>query len=88
MMELEQKLGKQLLIRGKRKIALTEEEILLRKRAEDIVMLVEKTEQEIAADFKGVSGEIVIGGTATETILKAASAMPARIYLETVEGMS
>lgn len=42
----------------------------------------------IAADFKGVSGEIVIGGTATETILKAASAMPARIYLETVEGMS
>lgn len=75
MMELEQELGKQLLIRGKRKISLTEEGILLRKRAEDIVMLVEKTEQEISADFKGISGEIVIGGTATKTILKAASAM-------------
>ena len=43
LMELEQELGKQLLIRGKRKITLTEEGILLRKRAEDIVSLVEKT---------------------------------------------
>ena len=39
-MELERELGKQLIIRGKRKITLTEEGILLRKRAEDIVALV------------------------------------------------
>ena len=44
-MELEEELGKQLLIRGKRKITLTEEGILLRKRAEDIVALVENTEE-------------------------------------------
>lgn len=42
MMELEQELGNQLLIRGKRKVTLTEEGMLLRKRAEDIVSLVEK----------------------------------------------
>ena len=41
LMELERKLGKQLLIRGKRKITLTEEGILLRKRAEEIIALVE-----------------------------------------------
>lgn len=48
LMELEKKLGKQLLIRGKRKITLTEEGVLLRKRAEEIIGLVEKTEQEIS----------------------------------------
>ena len=56
MMELEKELGKQLLIRGKRKVTLTEEGILLRKRAEDIVALVEKTEREISSDSKEVSG--------------------------------
>ena len=33
--DLEQELGKQLLIRGNRKITLTEEGMILRKRAED-----------------------------------------------------
>ena len=41
MMELEQSLGKKLLVRGKRKITLTEEGIFLRKRAENIVSLVD-----------------------------------------------
>lgn len=75
MMELEKELGKQLLIRGKRKITLTEEGILLRKRAEDIVSLVEKTEREISSDFTEISGEIIIGGNATQTILQTASSM-------------
>ena len=47
MKELEDHLGKQLFIRGNRKITLTEEGILLRQRAEEIVSLVEKTESEI-----------------------------------------
>ena len=38
LMELEQELGKQLLIRGKRHITLTEEGVLLRKRAEEILV--------------------------------------------------
>ena len=42
--ELETDLGKQLLIRGSRRITLTDEGMLLRKRAEEIVSLLEKTE--------------------------------------------
>ena len=45
-MELEQEVGKQLLVRGKRKITLTEEGVLLRKRADEIITLLEKTERE------------------------------------------
>ena len=41
--ELEEELGKQLFIRGSRKITLTEEGLLLRKRAEEIVELLNKT---------------------------------------------
>ena len=44
--ELEKELGKKLLVRGKRKITLTEEGVILRKRAEEIVSLLEKTEKE------------------------------------------
>lgn len=75
MIELEQELGKQLLIRGKRKITLTDEGILLRKRAEDIVALVDKTKLDIASGSANISGEIAIGGNAAATLLKAASAM-------------
>lgn len=72
-MELEKKLGKQLLIRGRRKITLTEEGILLRKRAEEIIALVEKTEQELRLDSEDIMGEIHIGGNAADSILSAAA---------------
>lgn len=72
-MELEDELGKKLLIRGKRKITLTEEGVLLRERAEDIVALVDKTEREISSDCGTVSGEIAIGGTIPKTLLQAAA---------------
>ncbi len=75
LMELEKKLGKQLLIRGKKKITLTEEGVLLRKRAEEIVALVEKTEQEISFDAEDVSGDIYIGGSTPECVLSAAARM-------------
>lgn len=73
LMELEKKLGKQLLIRGKRKITLTEEGILLRKRAEEIVELVEKTEHEIRYDPEETLGDIYIGGSISESVLSAAA---------------
>lgn len=73
LMDLEKELGKQLLIRGKRKITLTEEGVLLRKRAEEIIELVEKTEQEIRTDFGEVMGDLYLGGTTPDTILNAAS---------------
>lgn len=73
LMELEKKLDKQLLIRGKKKITLTEEGAILRKRAEEIVELVEKTEHEISYDFEELSGDIYIGGSTSETILSVAA---------------
>ena len=73
LMELEKKLGKQLLVRGKRKIALTEEGVLLRKRAEEIVGLVEKTEHEISYDPEETMGDIYIGGSSSESVLSAAA---------------
>ena len=51
LMELEEELGKQLLVRGKRKLTLTDDGVLLRKRAEEIVALMEKTEQELSAEL-------------------------------------
>ena len=73
LMELEDELGKQLLIRGKRRIILTEEGVLLRKRAEEILELVSKTEQEITADEKQLVGKISIGGNLQSSVLKAAA---------------
>ena len=73
LMELENEVGKQLLIRGKRKVTLTEDGILLRKRAEEIILLVEKTQQEISADSAAISGRISIGGIPDENVLQAAA---------------
>lgn len=75
LMELEQETGKQLLVRGKRKITLTEDGVLLRKRADEIVKLLEKTEHELSANSSQVSGEVAIGGNPTNTILNAASTL-------------
>lgn len=66
MKELEEQLGKQLFIRGNRKINLTEEGILLRQRAEEIISLVEKTESEIMHSDTTISGDIYIGNGETE----------------------
>ena len=75
LMELEEELGRQLLVRGKRRITLTEEGVLLRKRAEEILELVSKTEQEITADEKQLAGKISIGGNLQPSVLKAAAAL-------------
>ena len=52
--DLEEELGKQLFIRGNRKITLTEEGMLLRKRAEEIVDLMQKTEEEKLGKIKNM----------------------------------
>lgn len=67
LMELENELGKKLLIRGKRKITLTEDGILLRKRAREIVDLIEKTQAELKnLENESISGDIYIGAGETE----------------------
>lgn len=59
--ELENELGKQLLIRGKRRITLTDDGLLLRKRAGEIVSLARRTEEEIKNPGNMLEGSIYIG---------------------------
>lgn len=66
--DLEDELGKQLFIRGNRKITLTEEGMLLRKRAEEILDLVEKTENEITTPDEIITGEVYIGAGETDAV--------------------
>ena len=79
---LEEELGKQLLIRGvkgSRKVLLTEEGMILRKRAEEILSLVQKTEKEITLSDEAIAGNVFIGAGETEAVrLFAKTAMRLR----------
>ena len=70
--ELEEALCKQLMIRGNRKITLTEEGMLLRKRAEEILELADRTEKEIMQSADTVSGDIYIGTGETDGVRQIA----------------
>lgn len=56
--QLEDEVGVKLLQRGGRGITLTEEGILLRRRAEEILQLVDKTEQELQEQDELIEGTI------------------------------
>ena len=73
MIELERELGCTLLERGKRKVTLTEEGVLLRKRAEEIVGMMDRMEQEFHSSRQRLSGKIAIGGTPDFVLLRAAA---------------
>ena len=66
--DLEDELGKQLLIRGSKKVTLTEDGMLLRKRAEELVDLMEKTKAELTSASENINGDIYIGCGETESI--------------------
>jgi DNA-binding transcriptional LysR family regulator len=66
--DMEDELGKQLIIRGNRKIQLTNEGMILRKRAEEIMELVKKTENEITYSDEYVAGDIYIGAGETDGV--------------------
>ena len=59
--DLEEELGAKLFIRGNRRIELTEEGLILRKRAGEIMQLVELTESEISEVKNNISGTLSIG---------------------------
>ena len=68
---LEHELGKTLLIRGtkgSRKVLLTEEGMLLRKRAEEILELVQITENEISLSNEIIAGDVYIGAGESDMI--------------------
>lgn len=66
--ELEEELGKQLMIRGNRRITLTEEGMILRKRAEEIIELVQKAEDEISLSDDIIAGDITVGAGETDGV--------------------
>ena len=66
--DLEEELGKELFIRGNRKTTLTEEGMILRKRAEEIMDLVNKAEREIILNNDIIAGDIYIGAGETDAI--------------------
>ena len=59
--QMEEEVGVKLFDRGTRKITLTNEGLLLRRRAEEILQLVDKTEQELIEQEEQVEGKITIG---------------------------
>lgn len=66
--DLEDELGKQLFIRGNRKITLTEEGMILRKRAEEVIDLITKTKHEISITDDVIAGDVYIGAGETDAV--------------------
>ena len=66
--DLEKELKQKLFIRGKHNITLTPEGMILRKRAQEIVDMVGKTEAEFKSINDTVSGDIYIGGGETDSM--------------------
>lgn len=64
--DLEDELGKQLFVRENRKVTLTEEGMILRRRAEEMVELMEKTKSEVSLSGQSIAGDIYIGSGETE----------------------
>ena len=58
--QMEEEIGVRLFDRGTRKIRLTNEGLLLRRRAEEILQLVDKTEKELVEQEEQVEGKIAI----------------------------
>ena len=73
--DLEKELGQKLFIRGKYKVSLTPEGMMLRKRAEEIVTMVEKTEAEFQSISNIIQGDIYIGCGETDSMKHIAKVM-------------
>ncbi|MEH7402180.1 LysR family transcriptional regulator [Gottfriedia acidiceleris] len=70
--DLEQELGKKLFTRSSHSIILTEEGMILRKRAEEIVDMVDKLEAEFSSMEETISGDVYIGSGETEAMKQIA----------------
>ena len=74
MSNLEEEIGAPLFIRGGRKITLTESGILLKKRAEELMDLYDKTRCELMSHEKEISGTVYIGGGESRAMSVTAAA--------------
>ena len=66
--DLETELGQKLFTRGSRSMKLTTEGMILRKRAEEILSMVDKTEAEFSSMEHSIGGDIYIGGGETDAV--------------------
>lgn len=66
--QLEEELGVKLFYRGKHSITMTEDGLLLKRRAQELVDLADKTKQELTHDEKELSGTIFIGSGETKSM--------------------
>lgn len=71
--DLEEELGQTLLIRKSHRVTLTPEGMLLRKRAEEIIAMVDKTQSEFVSLGNTVSGNVYIGGGETRVMKEIAT---------------
>ncbi|MBR1828822.1 MAG: LysR family transcriptional regulator [Atopobiaceae bacterium] len=81
LLELERELGCELLVRESRGVTLTDAGMLLRKRAEEIVMLADRAELEIRSPEADVEGDVWIGSgesRAIESVAKVAAQLSER----------
>lgn len=72
---LEQELGQKLFVRGKYRVSLTPEGLIFKKRAEEIIDLVEKTCAEFASTNEVIKGDIYIGCGETDSMKYIAAVM-------------
>ena len=77
LMDLEEELGVKLMVRGKKGhgVSLTEDGILLKSRALEIVELADRTEAEFLQQKRDVSGDVFIGAGETDVMRSLAKIM-------------
>ena len=68
LMQLEEELGVKLFKRSNHSIHLTEDGMLLKRRAQDIVALTDKAEKELRHEEGAVTGELAIGSGETRSV--------------------
>lgn len=73
--ELEEELGADLFVRGKRRTSLTEAGVLFKARAEELVSLEERTMNEFAYLGDAVAGDVYLGCGETEAMRDVVSAI-------------
>ncbi len=66
--QLEEELETTLFVRGKSKVTLTEGGVLLRRRAEDLIELADKTEKEFLTHDEFMAGDLFIGAGETKSM--------------------